>query len=84
MPDSSRRILYLHVLRQCTGSPNCFHCLTLLDPTTRNVLVQYHSHDSGQYPDGLHGPLIVHYPLNPYRGKIDGEIVTTVSDWYHD
>jgi hypothetical protein len=41
----------------------------------------YHSHDSGQYPDSLRGPLIVHDPHNPYRGKIGGEIVMTVSDW---
>ena len=44
----------------------------------------YHSHDIGQYPDGLRGPIIVQDPLGPYAGKYDAEIVLTVSDWYHD
>lgn len=42
----------------------------------------YHSHDSGQYPDGLRGPLIVHDPDFPYH--YDEEIILTLSDWYHD
>lgn len=44
----------------------------------------YHSHDNAQYPDGLRGPLIVHDPDSPYKGKYDEEIVLTLSDWYHD
>ncbi|KIH89512.1 ferrooxidoreductase Fet3 [Sporothrix brasiliensis 5110] len=44
----------------------------------------YHSHNMGQYPDGLRGPFIVHDPNDPYAGKYDEEIVLTVSDWYHD
>ncbi|OAA61846.1 iron transport multicopper oxidase fet3 precursor [Niveomyces insectorum RCEF 264] len=44
----------------------------------------YHSHNMGQYPDGLRGPLIVHDPNDPYAGKYDEEIVLTVSDWYHE
>ncbi|CCC10182.1 unnamed protein product [Sordaria macrospora k-hell] len=43
----------------------------------------YHSHEKGQYPDGLRGPLIVQDPNDPYKGKYDEEIVLTVSDWYH-
>lgn len=43
----------------------------------------YHSHNMGQYPDGLRGPLIVHDPNDPYAGKYDEEFVFTVSDWYH-
>jgi len=43
----------------------------------------YHSHEKGQYPDGLRGPLIVHDPNDPYKGKYDEEIILTVSDWYH-
>ena len=43
----------------------------------------YHSHTSGQYPDGLRGPLIVNDPNSPYKGQYDEEIVITVSDWYH-
>ncbi|KAI9816737.1 MAG: hypothetical protein M1826_001735 [Phylliscum demangeonii] len=42
----------------------------------------WHSHVSGQYPDGLRGPLIVHDPKVPF--KYDHEIVLTVSDWYYD
>jgi len=44
----------------------------------------YHSHESGQYPDGLRGALIVNDPESPYKGQYDEEIVLTLSDWYHD
>ncbi|KAI9831832.1 MAG: hypothetical protein M1826_002864 [Phylliscum demangeonii] len=44
----------------------------------------YHSHDMGQYPDGLRGAFIVHDPLSPYQGQYDEEVTLTVSDWYHD
>ncbi|KAL9111614.1 MAG: hypothetical protein Q9227_003887 [Pyrenula ochraceoflavens] len=44
----------------------------------------YHSHNDGQYPDGLRGPLIVHDPENPFAHEIDEELILTVSDWYHD
>ncbi|OIW27958.1 hypothetical protein CONLIGDRAFT_682964 [Coniochaeta ligniaria NRRL 30616] len=44
----------------------------------------YHSHNKGQYPDGLRGPFIVHDPENPYKDSFDEEIVISVSDWYHD
>ena len=43
----------------------------------------YHSHNRGQYPDGLRGPLVVHDPNSPYKGQYDAEIVLTLSDWYH-
>ncbi|KAI4198922.1 MAG: hypothetical protein LQ350_004987 [Teloschistes chrysophthalmus] len=44
----------------------------------------YHSHDSGQYPDGLRGALIVNDPDSPYKDQYDEELVLTLSDWYHD
>ena len=44
----------------------------------------YHSHNDGQYPDGLRGPLIIHDPDSPYKGQYDEELVLTVSDWYHE
>lgn len=44
----------------------------------------YHSHNRGQYPDGLRGPLIIHDPNSPYKDQYDEELVVTVSDWYHD
>ncbi|KAF3760530.1 hypothetical protein M406DRAFT_268538 [Cryphonectria parasitica EP155] len=40
----------------------------------------YHSHEMGQYPDGLRGPLIVHDPDDPYKGQVDEEVIMTVSD----
>ena len=43
----------------------------------------YHSHEPGQYPDGLRGPMIITDPNSPYRGKYDEERVLTMSDWYH-
>ncbi|KAH8671175.1 iron transport multicopper oxidase fet3 precursor [Xylariales sp. PMI_506] len=42
----------------------------------------YHSHNMGQYPDGLRGPLIVHEPKSSCD-KYDEEVILTVSDWYH-
>lgn len=42
----------------------------------------YHSHDKGQYPDGLRAPFITSDPDFPY--KFDEEIVLSVSDWYHE
>ncbi|KAK3941233.1 putative iron transport multicopper oxidase FET3 [Diplogelasinospora grovesii] len=42
-----------------------------------------HSHNMGQYPDGLRGPMIVHDPNDPYAGKYDEEVIMTVSDWYY-
>ncbi|KAI9874868.1 MAG: hypothetical protein M1830_004516 [Pleopsidium flavum] len=42
----------------------------------------YHSHNLGQFPDGLWGPLIVHDPNPPFH--FDEEITITLSDWYHE
>lgn len=44
----------------------------------------YHSHDRGQYPDGLRAPLIVTDPDFPYADEVDEEFVLSVSDWYHE
>ncbi|KAL2159126.1 hypothetical protein VTH06DRAFT_2885 [Thermothelomyces fergusii] len=44
----------------------------------------YHSHNMGQYPDGLRGPLIVRDPDDPYKDEYDEEHILTVSDWYHN
>lgn len=30
------------------------------------------------------GPLIIHDPNDPYKGKYDEEILLTTSDWYHN
>jgi iron transport multicopper oxidase len=43
----------------------------------------YHSHNMGQYPDGLRGPLIIHDPKAPYAGKVAAEYNLILSDWYH-
>ncbi|KAI5783572.1 Cupredoxin [Geopyxis carbonaria] len=44
----------------------------------------YHSHNKGQYPDGLRGPLIVHDNKDPHKNLYDEEIILTLSDWYHE
>jgi len=44
----------------------------------------YHSHNMGQYPDGLRAPFIIHDPEFPYQDQVDEEIVLSVSDWYHE
>ncbi|KAJ5573745.1 Multicopper oxidase abr1 [Penicillium hispanicum] len=41
----------------------------------------YHSHNMGQYPDGLRGAFIVHDPSPPFQ--FDEEFTVTLSDWYH-
>lgn len=43
----------------------------------------YHSHNKGQYPDGLRGPWIVHDKDDPHKDLYDEEIILTLSDWYH-
>ncbi|KAF4637511.1 hypothetical protein G7Y89_g556 [Cudoniella acicularis] len=44
----------------------------------------YHSHNLGQYPDGLRAPLIISDPDLPYNDQVDEEVVISVSDWYHE
>ncbi|CAE7030771.1 hypothetical protein P3342_006452 [Pyrenophora teres f. teres] len=44
----------------------------------------YHSHERGQYPDGIRGPLIVHDNDSPFKDLYDEEIILTLSDWYHE
>jgi len=43
-----------------------------------------HSHNLGQYPDGLRGPMIIRDPNDPHKGEYDEEVILTVSDWYHN
>ena len=42
----------------------------------------YHSHNQGQYPDGLRAPFIVHDSAPPF--EYDEEVILTMSDWYHE
>ncbi|KAF2715781.1 multicopper oxidase [Pleomassaria siparia CBS 279.74] len=67
---------------QCTVPPgNSFtYNFTVDQPGT----YWYHSHNKGQYPDGLRGPFIVNDPESPHKNLYDEEIVLTFSDWYHD
>ncbi|KAK2000242.1 multicopper oxidase [Colletotrichum falcatum] len=44
----------------------------------------WHSHNMGQYPDGMRGPLIIHDPKDPYAGQYNEEYILSVSDWYND
>ena len=41
----------------------------------------YHSHEMGQYPDGLRGALIVRDPSPPFH--YDAEFTLTLSEWYN-
>ncbi|TFY75864.1 hypothetical protein EWM64_g8147 [Hericium alpestre] len=46
----------------------------------------YHSHYSGQYCDGLRGPLVIYDPEDPHKDLYDVDdesTVITLSDWYH-
>jgi hypothetical protein len=42
----------------------------------------YHSHNDGQYPDGLRGPMIV-YDRPNYEDTLDCDVeyILTLSDW---
>ncbi|KAL2838445.1 Cupredoxin [Aspergillus pseudoustus] len=42
----------------------------------------YHSHEMGQYPDGLRGAFIVHDPSPPFA--YDDEFTITLTDFYHE
>ncbi|EON62976.1 hypothetical protein W97_02202 [Coniosporium apollinis CBS 100218] len=44
----------------------------------------WHSHDRGQYPDGLRGPMIVHDYESEAALGVDEQYTMTISDWYHD
>jgi iron transport multicopper oxidase len=58
--------------------------LTNAEKVNQSGTYWYHSHDYGQYPDGLWGPLIVHdeQAIAPYH--VDEEVIVTLTDWYHD
>jgi iron transport multicopper oxidase len=41
----------------------------------------YHSHDKGQYPDGLRGKMIIHDRSWESSLNIDSQIYLSMSDW---
>jgi iron transport multicopper oxidase len=43
----------------------------------------YHSHDKGQYPDGLRGKMIIHDPAWEKSLNVVEQIPLTMGDWYH-
>lgn len=49
---------------------------------TQSGTYWYHSHDKGQYPDGIRAPFIISDPDFPY--DYDESFSLSVSDWYHD
>lgn len=42
----------------------------------------YHSHDKGQYPDGLRGKMVIHDKAWEASLNIDKQMTYTMSDWY--
>ncbi|KAI5923106.1 Cupredoxin [Camillea tinctor] len=67
---------------QCPVPPNATFTYCFLADTPGTYW--YHSHNMGQYPDGLRGPLIIHDRHDPYSSYFDEDVTLTVSDWYHD
>ena len=53
------------------------------DKLTQSGTFWYHSHRKGQYPEGLRAPFIIRDPDMPFQNQTDGELVLSVSDWYH-
>ncbi|KAL1596938.1 hypothetical protein SLS59_007681 [Nothophoma quercina] len=43
----------------------------------------YHSHDKGQYPDGLRGKMVIHDKTWESSLQIDSQATYSMSDWYH-
>ncbi|PYH73012.1 multicopper oxidase abr1 [Aspergillus vadensis CBS 113365] len=65
---------------QCELHPN--QRMRYIVPMNQTGTYWYHSHEPGQYPDGLRGPIIVHDNVpKPYH--YDEEMTLTLSDWYH-
>lgn len=50
----------------------------------QNGTYWYHSHVSGQYPDGYRSPFIIHDKNAYFNNEYDEELTWTFSDWYHD
>jgi iron transport multicopper oxidase len=44
----------------------------------------YHSHEKGQYPDGLRGQMIIHDKAWESSLNIDQQVYLSMSDWYHE
>ena len=42
----------------------------------------YHSHNKGQYPDGLRGKMVIHDKAWETSLKIDSQMTYSMSDWY--
>ncbi|KAI9739167.1 MAG: hypothetical protein M1834_007380 [Cirrosporium novae-zelandiae] len=83
--------LFMNGTNHMDGVPGVTQCnippgssLTYNFTANQSGTYWYHSHSSGQYPDGLRGPLIIHDPDSPYADAYDEELVLTFSDWYHD
>ncbi|PYI26982.1 hypothetical protein BP00DRAFT_429842 [Aspergillus indologenus CBS 114.80] len=51
-------------------------------PVNQTGTYWYHSHQEGQYPDGIRGPIVVH-DTAPLPFHYDEEITVTLSDWYN-
>ncbi|KAF2998521.1 hypothetical protein E8E13_004478 [Curvularia kusanoi] len=43
----------------------------------------YHSHNKGQYPDGLRGKMVIHDTAWESSLGIDSQMTYSMSDWYH-
>jgi iron transport multicopper oxidase len=66
-------------LTQCSIEPGDSYTYTFIaNPAGTHW---YHSHDHGQYPDGLRGKMVIHDPAWESSLKIDSQMTYTVSDW---
>lgn len=55
--------------------------LTLSNQADEPGTYWYHSHQMGQYPDGLRGPMVIHDPEDPYKNQVGEEVILTCTDW---
>ena len=83
--------LYQNGTNAMDGPPNVVQCpippgasFTYDFNVVQNGTYWYHSHVSGQYPNGYRGAFVVHDKDAYFADKFDEELTWTFSDWYHE
>ncbi|KAH6629092.1 laccase-2 precursor [Boeremia exigua] len=68
-------------LTQCAIQPGGSYTYTFIaNPAGTHW---YHSHNKGQYPDGLRGKMVIHDKAWESSLNINSQMTYSMSDWYH-
>lgn len=95
LPDHNTSIhfhgMYQNGTNYMDGPPGVVQCpivpgqdFTYNFTVDQNGTYWYHSHVSGQYPDGYRAPFIVHDKDAYFAQDYDEELTWALSDWYHE